>query len=75
TLSVATGFGGGSKSTLFTILGKHRAVPIKHLSQYHGEDEWVLKPGTKLHVKSVKKDGNVHKIELQEAMGEQGGLS
>lgn len=66
-ISVAKGFLGSSGArTLFTV--KHlSAVPIKEYSAFRGEEEWLLAPGTRLHVDNVEqKCGGLSEITLSE---------
>lgn len=67
-LAVAKGFlGSAGDRTLFHVR-QQSAVPIKEYSAFRGEEEWLLAPGTRLTVESVKKQKGgmteVHLVEL-----------
>lgn len=66
-LSVAKGFlGSCGPRTLFNV--KHlSAVPIKELSAFRGEEEWLLAPGARLRVEKVEQtSGGLTEITLVE---------
>eukprot|EP01065_Artemidia_motanka_P021476 TRINITY_DN256_c0_g1_i2.p1 TRINITY_DN256_c0_g1~~TRINITY_DN256_c0_g1_i2.p1 ORF type:complete len:1026 (+),score=287.08 TRINITY_DN256_c0_g1_i2:58-3135(+) len=66
-MSVARGFLGCSGSrTLFSVKPLS-AVPIKEFSAFRGEEEWLLRPGTRLRVEKVRpKAGGLVEIDLVE---------
>jgi len=66
-LSVAQGFLGSSgPRTLFSVK-TNTAVPIQELSAFKAEEEFILAPGTRLRVLSVKREGDgMLRIELGE---------
>eukprot|EP00415_Alexandrium_ostenfeldii_P001287 UN1287 len=68
-LSVANSFGAGSsKSTLFIVEAK-TGVGIKEFSEYKGEEEFVLAPGTQFKVDRVLHKGKLTEVHLQELSG------
>lgn len=69
-LQVARSFLGGSgPRTLFEVM-VHRAVSIRKYSAFHGEDEYVLAPGTQLRVADVLKEGGgLTRVRLEELPG------
>jgi len=68
-LSVANSFGGTSKSTLFVVDAK-TGVGIKDFSEYKGEEEFVLAPGTQFKVDKVANKGKLTEVHLQELSGQ-----
>jgi len=69
-LKVASSFGGAKKSTLFNVTAR-RSVGIKHLSEFQGEEEFILAPGTQFKViKVTKKAGGLVEVDLEEIDGE-----
>jgi len=65
--SVAQGFLGCSgKRTMFTVKPL-TAVPIKQFSAFQGEEEWLLRPGTRLRVESMQtRKGGLTEVTLCE---------
>merc|ERR1712176_1349753 len=49
-----SGTSGKTKSTLFDI-ESHSGVAIKHLSEFSGEEEYIIAPGTQFKVVAVEK--------------------
>jgi uracil DNA glycosylase len=68
--SVARGFMGGmGRRTLFEVT-PDRAVGIRHLSAFTGEEEYLLPPGTQLRVTGVSTDrGGLSTVRLEEVPG------
>lgn len=65
-LKVACSFGASQKAcTLFRIKAQ-RSVGIRELSQYKGEEEFILAPGTQLRVDKVQRAGGRVEIFLRE---------
>ena len=56
--------GAGAPRTLFCVL-QHSAVPIRHLSAYQREEEFVLQPGTRLTVQRVHRDDASNLVEVE----------
>lgn len=69
-VSVARAFmGGGRRRTLFEVT-PDRAVGIRHLSAFTGEEEYILPPGTQLRVTAVTTErGGLTTVRLQEVPG------
>jgi hypothetical protein len=61
--------GGRNKRTLFEVTPS-RAVGIRHLSAFAGEEEYILPPGTRLKVAAVTTDrSGLITVRLEEVAG------
>jgi uracil DNA glycosylase len=70
-LEVARGFlGAKGRRTLFEVVPRG-AVSIRRFSAFDGEDEYVLAPGTRLHVVKVRQEADgLTVVKLEERAGE-----